>query len=49
MDKGSRLFLHKVKVFFTAWSRRTSEEVTFEERLTGKVGGEVEGKAGNAV
>lgn len=43
------MFLHKVKVFFTAWSGRTSEEVTFEERLTGKVGGEAEGKAGNAV
>lgn len=43
------MFLYKVKVFFTAWSRRTSEDVTFEERLTGKVGGEVEGKASNTV
>lgn len=33
-------------MFFTAWSGRASEEVTFEERLTEKDGGEAEGKGG---
>lgn len=44
--KGHGTSCTRFKVLFTAWSGRASEEVTFEERLTEKDGGEAKGKVG---